>query len=72
MLDTEEAGERVLVPSSRDVDPHALVRDLFDELRSRARSARVTFVADLAVSTWVVDPDLMRRVLANLIDNAIR
>ncbi|HTR50369.1 MAG TPA: response regulator [Kofleriaceae bacterium] len=72
LLDIGKADEGQLAPVRRTVDAAALVAGAIEELRTRADAANIELVADVTVESLDVDSDLMHRVLANLIDNAIR
>ncbi len=74
LLDISRADEGHLVPARRMIDAEELVRKTMAELGSRAAGAKVELALDLGlgVSQLHVDPDLMARVIANLLDNAIR
>jgi signal transduction histidine kinase len=45
---------------------------VIDELETRATNSGVKLVADVPAVEVVLDPDLLHRVLANLVENAIR
>lgn len=54
------------------VDLAELAGEIAGAMAARARSAEVEIIADVAPRTIHADPDLIRRVLENLVDNAIR
>jgi signal transduction histidine kinase len=54
------------------VDLAALAGDCITDLRARAEEAHVTIRAELVPSVVQGDPALLERMIANLIDNAIR
>ena len=72
LLDVAKADEGCLVPVRGDVDPSSLVREVFDELALRAAAANVTLASDVSAPALHADPDLAQRILANLVDNALR
>ncbi|HSD88200.1 MAG TPA: response regulator [Kofleriaceae bacterium] len=72
LLDISKGDEGSLAPSRKPIDANQLVQSAIDELSIRAASAGVKLEAEISAETIHADPDLMRRVLANLIDNAIR
>jgi signal transduction histidine kinase len=49
-----------------------LVTEVFAELEMAAAARKVQLVHDLSVATAAVDADLVRRMLANLVENAVR
>jgi signal transduction histidine kinase len=72
LLDIERADEGQLLPSRKPVDAHVLISAVLDELQVPASTAGLTLVAEVGSPTMYVDPDLVHRVLANLVENAIR
>ena len=72
LLDIGKADEGQLAPVRRAIDLHGLVIGVLDELNASAVASGLRLVAEVQASQAVVDPDLMHRVLANLIENAIR
>ncbi|HEX5060868.1 MAG TPA: response regulator [Kofleriaceae bacterium] len=72
LLDIAKADEGRLAPTRQGVDAEKLIRTVFDELAPRAASAEVTLETDASGTELMVDPDLMHRVVANLVENAIR
>ncbi|MEP6860337.1 MAG: hybrid sensor histidine kinase/response regulator [Deltaproteobacteria bacterium] len=72
LLDLGRAEEGQLVPLRVPTALRDLVGETLDELRPRATANQVSLVADIAAESADLDRDLVRRVLANLIDNAIR
>jgi signal transduction histidine kinase len=72
LLDISRADEGKLVAHRTDVDLRALVGAVTDEFAVAADERRVTFEIALAADRLRADEDLLRRTLANLIENAIR
>lgn len=72
LLDLSKADEQQLAPAREQLDPKRLVGAVLDELRPRAADSHVTLVAEVTATNMRADADLATRVLANLVDNAIR
>lgn len=72
LLDISKSEEAALVPRYDDVDLAALTIQITDAFDLRARAAGVTLERAIEVSVVRADPDLLRRTLENLLDNAIR
>lgn len=72
LLDLNKAQEGLLLPARRPTDLAELVRAAIGELEERAKLARVEVVADVQVAWAELDRELIGRVLANLIENAVR
>lgn len=72
LLDISKSEEGRLTPKLAPVDLAALANALLDAFELKARTQTVTLVQRLEVSVVHADADLLRRVLENLIDNAIR
>ena len=72
LLDIAKADEGRLAPARQAVDAEVLVKTVIEELAGRAASSGVVLNAEVRAPQVVVDPDLMHRVLANLVENAIR
>jgi signal transduction histidine kinase len=60
------------VGHSEPVDLASLAGDCITDLRARAAEAEVRIEADLQDAWTQADPDLLERLVANLIDNGIR
>ena len=58
--------------ASRAINVEELVRRAAAELAPRAAAANVQIALALSIQGMTADPDLMMRVIANLLDNAIR
>jgi len=72
LLDLSRADEERLAPARQLLDPGPIVTGVLDELRPRAAESAVTLTAEVSATSVHVDPDLATRVLANLVENAIR
>ncbi len=72
LLDIGKADEGQLAPSRRPIEARDLVASVLEDMHARATAEGVELVTDVAAITLDVDPDLVHRVLANLVDNAIR
>jgi len=72
LLDIGKADEGQLAPSRRPVEARGLVAGVVEDMQARAAAEGVLLVTEVAPVTLEVDPDLVHRVLANLVDNAIR
>jgi signal transduction histidine kinase len=71
LLDIAKGEEGRLVPIKAPVDLAALFRDVTAALELRAGDVGVTLAVDLATPSMLADADLLRRVLENLVENAI-
>ncbi|HET7503502.1 MAG TPA: hybrid sensor histidine kinase/response regulator [Kofleriaceae bacterium] len=72
LLDLSKADEGRLVPASQPIELSGLAAEVKTAMAARARTADVDLVADVPSRTIHGDPDLIRRMLENLVDNAIR
>lgn len=72
LLDLSKSEEGGLVPSRREVDLRAMVEEVTQALAVKASVGEVTFVSAIKVPVFSADPDLLRRILENLLDNALR
>lgn len=72
LLDIGKADEGQLAPLRRRFDAGEFVRAVTDELSAAAAAAELELVTEVEATQVYADRDLMHRVLANLIDNAIR
>lgn len=71
LLDIAKGEEGRLVPVRGRVDLGAMMAEVVDALELRASDAGVSLAVDLAAVDVHADPDLLRRVLENLVENAI-
>jgi two-component system, sensor histidine kinase and response regulator len=72
LLDVSKSEEGKLAPRYADVDLDRLTADLLDELALKAQESDVTIARAIEATAIRVDPDLLRRTLENLLENAIR
>jgi signal transduction histidine kinase len=72
LLDLSKADEGKLAPKLGDVDLRVLVEEIVAELEVNAKSRKVTLPASIPTTRLRADEDLLRRVLTNLVENAIR
>lgn len=71
LLDISKADEGALAPVVQSLDANELVRAVLSELEVRAAATAVGIDTAVEVDQLRADPDLIARVLANLVDNAI-
>lgn len=73
LLDLSRGDEGRLIPTHQDIPLAAHVEVVFEELQIAAAAAGVTLVSEIAAETVLrADPSLLARVLANLVENALR
>jgi two-component system, sensor histidine kinase and response regulator len=72
LLDLGKADEGKLVPERVAIPLGALFDEVAAAMQARAQAARVSLVLAPVALSLDGDPDLLRRVVENLIDNAIR
>jgi signal transduction histidine kinase len=72
LLDLSKADEGGLVPVRQPLSLAELFGQVVDEMQPRARQVRVALTAAATDVTASGDPDLLRRTLENLVDNALR
>ena len=59
-------------PTPRVVELAPLVQDAWAAFAARAQEGGVEFALDLAAPAAIADPDALRQILTNLLDNALR
>jgi len=72
LLDVSKGDEGRLQPAVVKIDAKVLVAEAAQALQARASSGNVSLHLDVAAASVYADTDLLRRVMENLIDNAIR
>jgi two-component system sensor histidine kinase/response regulator len=72
LLDISKSEEGQLAPRHTDVDLDALVTEIVEAHEVKARDAEVVLRGVVEVRSIPADVDLLRRVIENLLDNAIR
>jgi two-component system, sensor histidine kinase and response regulator len=72
LLDISKSEEGALVPQRGDIDLPGLVTEVLEAHEVKAQAVGVTLRSAVEVQTLRADKDLFRRVLENLLDNAIR
>jgi signal transduction histidine kinase len=72
LLDISKAEEGRLVARPARLDLAELCSRICETVQVRAKAANVALRCELAVPEIDADPDLFRRVLENLVDNALR
>jgi two-component system, sensor histidine kinase and response regulator len=72
LLDISKADEGQLAPKRSDVDLRGLVEDVLSELGANAQGRGVGLRSSIEAERIHADRDLFQRVLANLVENAIR
>ncbi len=72
LLDIAKADEGQLAPVRRRIPLEALVTEVIAEHALQAETASVRLSHRIDTSTLSADPELFRRVLENLVENAIR
>ena len=72
LLDISKSEEGQLTARREPVDFHRLAAEVFEAFELKASTAGVTLAQDVAARSVEADRDLLRRILENLLDNAIR
>jgi two-component system, sensor histidine kinase and response regulator len=72
MLDINKGGAGELSACKVALDPRALIEGVAAEFSVRAEERAVALKTEVSLDALTADPDLLRRILENLLDNAIR
>ncbi|HEX6764926.1 MAG TPA: hybrid sensor histidine kinase/response regulator, partial [Polyangiaceae bacterium] len=72
LLDISKSEEGRLEPAPKELDLPALVGNVFEALEVRAKSKSITLEKAIEATSVRADPDLLRRVVENLLENALR
>jgi signal transduction histidine kinase len=72
LLDLSKADEGKLSPRVTEIQSTTLVANVFSEIEVVAQGQSVTLESSVAAPVIRADEDLLRRLLANLVENAIR
>jgi signal transduction histidine kinase len=72
LLDLSKGDEGRLVAVRTRISSSRMVAEVFAELHLAAKQREIELVSDLPAEQLDVDASLLRRLLANLVDNAIR
>ncbi len=72
LLDLSKSEEGKLVPRIARVDLRTLAADVREGLSPTAAASKVDLALAIEAAEVTADPDLLRRVLENLVENAIR
>lgn len=72
LLDVSKGDEGKLVVQRADVDLRELVGGILSDLEASARSRNVHLKSVVTLEKFRADEDLLRRMLINLVENAIR
>jgi two-component system, sensor histidine kinase and response regulator len=72
LLDIQKSEEGRLAPRRERIELRVLAGQVFEPFELRAQSKHVKLAAEIAADCIMADADLIRRVLENLVDNALR
>jgi len=72
LLDISKSEEGRLVPQPSRVNLATLTAEIVDEFVVRSQAAEVSLERSIGADSVYADPDLLRRIIENLIDNALR
>jgi len=72
LLDLGKADEGRLVPNPRRLELPQLFTEVVEAMQVLAQASKVSLAIECTVDHVTADPELLRRLLENLVDNAIR
>lgn len=72
LLDISKSEEGLLAPLRAELSLEPLLSEVCEALQIRARDKQITLRTNVEVSAVSADRDLLRRVLENLLENALR
>jgi two-component system sensor histidine kinase/response regulator len=72
LLDVSRAEEGRLTPAAHRLDCATVLQAAVDDMQLRATESNVELRAEVSATRIDADPDLVHRVLTNLLENAIR
>ncbi len=72
LLDLSKADQGRLLPVAERIEIARFITGVLDEHRARAGASQIQLVDELHAKDVFADPGLLHRILANLIDNALR
>jgi signal transduction histidine kinase len=72
LLDLSKGDEGKLSAKRAEIDAQALVSGVFNELGAAAQARRVSLESTFEAQKIRADEDLLRRTIANLVENAVR
>lgn len=72
LLDISKSEEGRLVPQPSRIDLEAFTAEIVETFVARAQTAQVSLERSIETASAYADPDLLRRVIENLVDNALR
>jgi len=72
LLDISKSEEGKLAPAKTDVQFDALAAEVMETVGVAARARNVSLRSQIGATQVQADPDLLRRILENLFDNALR
>jgi signal transduction histidine kinase len=72
LLDITRADQAQLAPTRQVLDPRVVIESAIAELHARAIASGIEIAVEVEATRVHADRDLLHRVLANLLENAIR
>ena len=72
MLDVSKLQSGKMETQFTSVDVAQLVEEAVDDVRLWAQTNEITLDQRVSVASWVLDPNLVRRTLVNLLSNALK